>query len=128
VTHKTGFGFNDRIYWTFIQLVPKSHKSLSTGHSHDHTTLIHYSWSLSHSLLYSLGSDLTENTSTIAMYCCKHYLATVCLPRICLRGICLSSRCLPMDLYVTLYLQHVTKCISSNGLTGASPAKAIRAW
>jgi hypothetical protein len=29
VTNKTGFGFYDRIYWTFIQLVTRSHKSLS---------------------------------------------------------------------------------------------------
>jgi hypothetical protein len=29
----------------------------------EYTTLIHYSWSQSHSLLYSLGSDLTENMS-----------------------------------------------------------------
>jgi hypothetical protein len=34
VTHKTGFGFNERIYWTFIQLVTTFQTSLhSTGHS-----------------------------------------------------------------------------------------------
>jgi hypothetical protein len=34
VTYITGFGFDDRIYWTFIQLVTAFHKSLSsTGHS-----------------------------------------------------------------------------------------------
>jgi hypothetical protein len=35
--------------------------TLSTS---DHSTLIQYSWSHSHSLLYRLGSDVTEITST----------------------------------------------------------------
>jgi hypothetical protein len=40
VTYKTSFGFNNRIYWTFIQLVITFHKSLSsTGHSRLLTTL-----------------------------------------------------------------------------------------
>jgi hypothetical protein len=40
VTNKTGFGFDDRIYWTFIQLITTFYISLSdplssssTGHS-----------------------------------------------------------------------------------------------
>jgi hypothetical protein len=42
VTKKTGFGFDDRIYWTFIQLVTIFHKSLSSnGHSRLLITL-HY--------------------------------------------------------------------------------------
>jgi hypothetical protein len=54
VIYKTSFGFDDRIYWTFIQLVATFHKSVSsTGHStSDHTTLIHSSWSQSQSQSY----------------------------------------------------------------------------
>jgi hypothetical protein len=41
VTYKTGFGFDDRIYWTFMQLGTTFHKLLSsTGHSRLLTTLL----------------------------------------------------------------------------------------
>jgi hypothetical protein len=51
VTNKTSFGFDDRIYWPFIQLVTVVHKSLygtfiffeCTFSTSDHTSLIHYS-------------------------------------------------------------------------------------
>jgi hypothetical protein len=52
VTNKTSFGFDDRIYWTFIQQVTTVHKSLSdtlssssdwTLSTSDHTSLLHYS-------------------------------------------------------------------------------------
>jgi hypothetical protein len=59
VTCETGF----RIRWSnsldLYNLLQHFDWTLSTS---DHTTLIHYSWSQSHSLLYSLGSDLAKNT------------------------------------------------------------------
>jgi hypothetical protein len=42
VISKTGFGFDDRIYWAFIQLVSTVHKSLTHCHIHPagHSTAI----------------------------------------------------------------------------------------
>jgi hypothetical protein len=69
VAYERGFEFDDRIDWTFIQLVTAFHKSLSSTDPLDFWP--HYTNPvLSRDCLaglgfwfYSLGSDLTENTS-----------------------------------------------------------------
>jgi hypothetical protein len=53
LTDKTGFGFNDRIYWTFIQLVT----TLRTNHSLTQCHLIPTG--------HSTGSDLTSNWTAL---------------------------------------------------------------
>jgi hypothetical protein len=66
VTYKTCFEFDDRIYWTFIQLVydisqiTVFHWALSTS---EHTTLIHYSWSQIKVIDCYIASDLTSQTT-----------------------------------------------------------------
>jgi hypothetical protein len=96
MTYKNGFW----IWWSNLLDVYTTCYDISqitifdwTASISDHTSLIHSFWSPIHSLLYSLGSDLAENTSiawqwtsTIVAYCCTHYLATRYLPRICLSG------------------------------------------
>jgi hypothetical protein len=79
VTNKTGFGFDDRIYWTFIQPVTRVHKSLSDllstssdwalhGNYPDLTELnwTELNWTELSIIvglsLYSLGSDTVQKT------------------------------------------------------------------
>jgi hypothetical protein len=92
--------------------------TLSTS---DHTTPIHCSW-VRVAELYTLGSDLTVNTSTVRQrtstvvaYCCRLYLATSCLPRIWLREVFIEP--LPSNEYMRHSINRLTfitelQCVS----------------
>jgi hypothetical protein len=92
VTNKTGFGieFIGPLY-NLLQHCTSHSPLLTTLHQSTSLTELSVIVGIS---LYSLGSDLTENTSityqwmsSIFVYSLEHvHLATGCLPRICLSG------------------------------------------
>jgi hypothetical protein len=99
VTNKTGFGFDDRIYWTFVQLATAFYKSLSsTGHSLLLTTLL---FQLNCQLLFASRYIASGRTTQKT-----HPLPTNGYPlllRIRCGGMCLLSRCLAMGPCFTIH-------------------------
>jgi hypothetical protein len=97
VNYETGFGFDNRIYWTFIQLFATFHKSLSsTGHSRLLTTLLlQLNFQLLLASHYIAIGRTTEKTQLLPINGYPLLLHVRC------RGICLLNRCLAMGLYFT---------------------------
>jgi hypothetical protein len=75
-------GFDDRIYWTFIQLATAVHKSLSDTLSYsstsNHTSLFHYSVALLHTQLCSLVLLCTLSYSFV-LFCSTPFYSLLTL-------------------------------------------------
>jgi hypothetical protein len=120
VTNKTGFGFDDRIYWIFMQLVTTVHKPLSDtlSSSSDWTLHGYYSdfqpnsvvllqfWSELRLTVPSSARTPRKTQSSVVKNVCLlvRYLGVyvLLLLRAYASGMCLSSRCVPMDICITI--------------------------
>jgi hypothetical protein len=108
--HNTGCGFDDRIYWTFIQLVIKVRKSLSHTLSSTSDWTLHWKYSdfqLNSKVLLISRYIISDRTTTQK----THQFPSNGCPSIVERvssGMCLPSRCLAKGIRFTVYSQDTT--------------------
>jgi hypothetical protein len=109
VTYKTGFEFDDWIYWTFIQFVTTFHKSISsTGHPRPHCTnphLLQLNCQLLLASHYIASGWATQKTHPLPS---NGYPLLLCIR---CRVMCLLSCCLAMGLCITIWKNSYRYCI-----------------